>query len=310
MPGVTTVRVTRAEEGQKLVAFLRRRVGRDLPQSALLRWIRTGQVRVDGGRKKPFDRLRRDQMVRIPPHDPPQTSPAKGETPPAPGAPDLGIVHEDRDLLVLHKPAGLPAHGGTGHTDSVAARLAARHAHAPFTPTLAHRLDRDTSGLLLAAKSYAMLQQLQSAIQDGALEKTYLAWAWGDWPMQGETTLRDRVEKAGPQGRERMQTGQGKTALARVRPLRQNTLGRGQNPVTLLAVTLLTGRTHQIRIQLASRGHALVGDRKYGPQHQTTPRNTGLLLHACRLRLLDREWLLLPDWSAPLNISERILHML
>jgi len=315
MPGVSVVTVTRAEEGQKLASFLQRRVGRDLPRSALLRWIRTGQVRVDGGRKKPFYRLQQGQEVRIPPYTPSQTREKSSAEAPSPhmSGPErsLHIVHEDPDLLVLAKPAGLPVHGGTGHADSIAARLAARYAESPFTPTLCHRLDRDTSGLLLAAKTYAALRKLNNALAGRHVEKTYLAWVIGDWPHPHETLLEDRLEKSGPAGAQRVRPGKGKTALARVRPLRRVCLPPRQQTVTLLAVTLLTGRTHQIRVQLASRGHPLVGDAKYGPSRPGRGKHNHqesiMYLHAWKLRLPERSFCVLPDWPPPLHVSEHIL---
>ena len=170
MPGVAYWRVDPAEAGQKLIGFLARRLDRKVPKAALQRWIRTGQVRVDGSRAKPGMRLQSGQEIRIPPHD--------LEISPAPRTPrtDLAILHEAEDLLILDKPAGLPVHPGTGHADSVSSRLKTRFAALPWTPTPAHRLDRDTSGLLATAKSYARLQALHSLWRSGLVRKAYLAW--------------------------------------------------------------------------------------------------------------------------------------
>ncbi|MEF2146468.1 MAG: RluA family pseudouridine synthase [Desulfovibrionaceae bacterium] len=294
MPGVTKVNVSPAEAGQKLLNFLQRRVG-DVPGAALLRWIRTGQVRVDGGRKKPFDRLQAGQRVRIPPYGEPEEKPGTNATA------DLEVVSENAETLVLAKPAGLPSHGGTGHADSIADRLAARYRGADFAPTLAHRLDKDTSGLLLVAKTYRRLRELNSLMAKGGLHKSYLAWVRGDWPGHQEELLEDRMEKSGRSGQEKVCTGAGKAALAYVTPLLR------RNACTLLLVRLLTGRTHQIRVQLASRGHSIVGDRKYGPEREKSE-HAGLLLHACHLELPDLDLTLPPAWADPWDVPERFLH--
>ncbi|MGE4292900.1 MAG: pseudouridine synthase [Desulfovibrio sp.] len=317
MPGVSTLTVTRAEDGQKLLQYLERRLQGAVPRSAIQKWIRTGQVRVDGGRKKPFDRIAEGQLVRIPPHTPGESGghAAPASASPLPSRPALEIVHEDPDLVVVAKPAGLPAHGGTGHDDSVAARLAARYPGSDFAPTLAHRLDRDTSGLLLAARSYARLRELNELMASGVLRKTYLAWVRGRWPHAGEVVLEDRLEKRGAPGGERVAAGSGKTALARVRPLilPEPTATTDEN-VSLLAVTLLTGRTHQIRVQLAERGHPLVGDRKYGAASESktsvNSKHSTMYLHAFRLTLPDLELRLPPPWQGRFAVPEHILQAL
>ena len=161
-PDPNTVIVDPREGGQKLLQFLQRRL--DLPPSLLHRWIRTGQVRINGGRAKPFGLVAAGDSVRLPPfalgmsrrskatggqaspeqeHEPRQRTQA---LPPAPRP-----LQKDGDLWVFCKPAGLPTHPGTGHEDSLSSRLAARAGDAPFKPTPVHRLDKDTSGILLVA---------------------------------------------------------------------------------------------------------------------------------------------------------------
>jgi 23S rRNA pseudouridine955/2504/2580 synthase len=197
-------------------------------------------------------------------------------------------------LLVLNKPAGLPVQPGSGHTDSVTSRLAAHFAHLPFKPTPAHRLDKDSSGLLLVATSYRRLRGLHEAFVQHTLKKTYLAWVEGVWPGDGPCMLRDLLAKAGKPGREKVRSGQGKEALCEV-----TCLGREERR-SLLRVNLLTGRTHQIRAQLSTRGYPVCGDVKYGAH----PCVWGLLLHAFSMELPDGERFVCPppwtgEWVVP-----------
>lgn len=294
MSGVVQARVSPAEAGMKLLDFLASKAGKDVPRSALQRWIRTGQVRVDGRRAKPFQRLDEGQQVRIPPHG---GAPAEGQegaqdARPARPVTPLPILHEDAELVAVMKPRGLATQGGTGLTDSAADRLLAMYAGTDLSPAPVHRLDRDTTGILLAGKTFAARRRLSDLFAARETDKTYLCWVLGDWPEDGETLLEDRMEKdAGPGGLEKMRTGKGRLALASVRPLLRRATPAG--PCTLLRVDLLTGRTHQIRVQLASRGHAVVGDRKYGQRPHPAP----LLLHAWRLALPGLKLCAPPDWT-------------
>ena len=292
--------VTPAEAGQKLLQFLERRLARELPRSALQRWIRTGQVRVDGRRAKPFDRIAAEQVVRIPPYiqdavsllfsD--QTPEHAAETTPSDV---LDLIHETDELLVLAKPAGLAMHPGTGLHDSLATRLAKAYAGASFMPTAAHRLDRETSGLLLAAKTYGRLQALHELFRERRVLKTYLAWVAGDWTAESVMELRDQLEKARGQAFERVRTGQGKEAGAMAACLHRIP------GASLLAVRLLTGRTHQIRVQLSGRGFPILGDSKYaGPPAER------LYLHAWRLEFPDECFRLDPQWPEPYSIAPHL----
>lgn len=281
--------VGEAESGQKLLQYLQRRFP-NVPQSALMRLIRTGQVRVDGGRPKPFQRLATGQTVRIPPRLQNETA----QNFPAPDAgPALEVVHETDDVLVVAKPAGLPAHGGEGHADSAVARVRAMRP-GPFAATPVHRLDKSTSGLLVFAKSYKAMRELQEAFKSGAADKRYLAWAAGRWLHDGPVELRDILFSDGPPGRQLVRAApegaSGREALCVVSPVRR------EERASLLEVRLITGRKHQIRVQLASRGHPVVGDRKYGGP--SCPQ--GLLLHAWRITLPGGVRLrLAPDWRDP-----------
>ncbi|MDE7241913.1 MAG: RNA pseudouridine synthase [Desulfovibrio sp.] len=201
-------------------------------------------------------------------------------------------------ILVFHKPAGLPTHPGTGHADSLSSRLRAHAAGVSFIPTPAHRLDRDTSGILLVAATHEALRDLQQAFRERRVVKEYVAWVDGEWPHPAPRLLRSHLRKEGAPGAERVRAcgpdGEaapgGREALSIVRPLR---IGRD---ASLVQVRLLTGRTHQIRVQLAELGHPVLGDAKYGKgRRDDCP---GLCLHALRVTLPDGRALeCLPDWT-------------
>ena len=300
--------VTRAEAGQKLLNFLSRRV--NAGPGELHRWIRSGQVRLNGGRVKAFERVKEGDAIRVPPFAslrPMDTSTGNCCSPSLHVRSDAGrelppVVFEDADLLVLNKPAGLPVQNGSGHEDSVAARLARAWARAGFVPAPVHRLDKDTSGLLIAGKTYAALRSLSDALAGRGPQvpiKEYLGWVWGHWPGSEECELRDALAKDEEEHRMRLRSdGSGRDARCIVRCLeRRNIRGRA---VSLLLIRLLTGRTHQIRLQLASRAFPLVGDRIYGESSRN--HQEGLKLHAFRL-VLPPPWDLRletpPPWTGP-----------
>ena len=318
--------VSRAEAGQKLLNFLSRRV--DAGSSELHKWIRSGQVRVNGGRAKAFDRVGEGDAVRVPPfaalrevkhgESGPRKSGMKDAAeavalqPPKDNgvSSDLSVLYEDDNLLVLNKSAGLPSQDGSGHADSVASRLARAYADADFIPALVHRLDKDTSGLLLAGKSYAAVRRLTDALAGREGEppvKEYLAWVWGRWPHTAMRELRDNLDKNETARRMRVGAEEGRNALSLAAPVTIRETRDG-DVVSLLRVRLVTGRTHQIRVQLAARAFPLVGDSRYGnARRDARARVKGLKLHACRLLLpppWNRALEAAPDWAAPWDVPE------
>lgn len=289
MPGVQYLEVSPEESGQKLLAFLQRRLQQSIPRSALMRWVRTGQVRLDSSRCKPFDRLSSGQVVRIPPYQIQAKQDCLG------GLQDknpfqLRKVHEDHRILVLAKPPELAVQPGSNLTDSVVHRISRAYQNSPWLPALVHRLDKQTSGLLLLAKEYQYLQYLQRLWAQGKVQKIYLAWvgqktSWSTWHR-----LEDHLQVAADKkDRQHLQ----QKAVSYVQTLKNTRQG------SLLAVRLLTGRKHQIRIQLAQRGLPLLGDRKY----QGAASGQGLLLHACHLSWPDYAFNLEPPWLDEFSVS-------
>ena len=313
------IAVTETESGQKLIQWLKRRL--HVPQGQLHKWIRTGQIRVNGGRAKAFDPVREGDTIRLPPFcreeaAAPRTRPQTSPRTASPARPLPPVLASDGSILVLHKPAGLPTQPGSGHSDSVATRLAALNPGAAFHPAPAHRLDRDTSGVLLVGCTFEALRTLGEALRQRAAIKEYLAWVHGRWPWDGVRLIRHSLRKEGPEGREKMRAYPwnapppgGREALLLARPLER------REGASLLHIRLLTGRTHQIRVQMQATGFPLVGDGKYGPPGQWTGQRAGqwtgqragqraggqrLLLHAVRITLPDgRAFACAPHWPAP-----------
>ena len=385
MPAFSSVvlEVFASEDGMKLLRFLERRLAEQVPRAALHKWIRTGRVRVNKGRAKPFSLLVAGDLVRVPPFAriravdirteaaapvpesvperggardfsgpeekrvevsmPPVFTPATGLSgfPALSFGADVRVIAGNEYLLALAKPAGLACQPGSGHEDSLCARLAVAFSGAPFIPAPAHRLDRHTSGLVLAGMTNAAQQRLHSLFASGAIHKEYLAWVRGDWGQSGPCLLEDRlVKKIVEPGMEGMvalpggktvpfscsapnrtgvapfppgKTGaydsgfaasaalavctipegalprslrNGKGAGSPNRPFsvaRANPESGGPRGATLLLLRLFTGRTHQLRVQLASRGFPIIGDGRYGGPHFSS-----MLLHAFALSLPER----------------------
>jgi 23S rRNA pseudouridine955/2504/2580 synthase len=273
----TLLEVGEESAAQRIDNFLLRRL-KGVPKSHVYRVLRSGQVRVNSGRVKPDYRLRTGDRVRLPPVRVAQ-APAK----PAPKPLALPIVYEDPALLVIDKPSGIAVHGGSGVSYGVIESLRAERPQAKVLE-LAHRLDRDTSGLLIVAKKRSALVELHRMLREGEVQKLYAALVQGRW-SGGAREIRAALHKFVTAGGERRVAvhGAGQAAVTRVRPL---AVGEA---CSLLELELLTGRTHQIRVHLAHEGHPVLGDDKYGDfELNRTLAKQGvrrLMLHARRLRL-------------------------
>ena len=257
--GVRRIRAGPSGDGQRLDNFLLREL-KGVPRSRVYRLLRRGEVRVNGKRARPDRRLVADDEVRLPP----VREPAPGQALPA-RVPDAlralvgaSIIHEDERILALSKPAGLAVHGGSGLAFGVIEALRALRPDEPLE--LAHRLDRDTSGCLIVARSRPALRAVHALLREGQVEKHYSALVEGDW-LLGRKTIDAPVLTNVRQGGERVVrvSAGGKPAVSVFEPRRHF-----RSLATLMDVEIHTGRTHQIRVHAAFAGHPVAGDEKYG----------------------------------------------
>ena len=292
---VRTIEVGPERDGQRvdncLAALLK-----GVPRSLIYRLLRTGQVRINGKRAKPDTRLAEGDRLRIPPVR--TATPEHTET-----APDAmvevvqqAVIFEDRDFLVIDKPSGIASHGGSGIAFGAIELL--RAARPKEHLELAHRLDRDTSGVLVFARTRAGLTGVQAQIRDGATKKQYLCLMTGNL-ARAKFDVNAPLRKSALVGGERMVRvdDAGKPALTFFREIERY---RG---ASLVEATLATGRTHQIRVHAAHAGYPLAGDPKYGEREANKHfRGLGLkrmFLHAARFEfeIGERAW----SFSAPLS---------
>ncbi|MDE2121837.1 MAG: RluA family pseudouridine synthase [Betaproteobacteria bacterium] len=307
------IAVDEAGAGQRLDNFLARHL-KGVPRSHIYRIVRSGEVRVNGSRAQASRKLALDDRVRVPP---------VAVAAPAPSAPprNYRVLFEDDWLLAVDKPAGVAVHGGSGLSWGLIESL--RSARDDRFLELVHRLDRDTSGVLLLARRRSALTALHASLRRREADKRYLVLVAGLWQGDGvsvNTSLLRYLTSSGERRVRVVDAGQGQEARSQFRPLRRfpwpdAELARrtGVPGLTLVEARIHTGRTHQIRVHLHSLGYPVAGDEKYGLESLNRalaqgdlppglPRNARMFLHAAHLRLRhpadERELVLQADWPA------------
>lgn len=274
---VTWLEVGEESEGQRLDNFLLR-IAKGVPKSHIYRIVRSGEVRVNKGRVSAEYRLQVGDRVRVPP-----MRTAEKTSQAAVPARDFEIAFEDEALIVIDKPAGVAVHGGSGVSFGVIEQLRRARPQAKLLE-LAHRLDRDTSGLLMVAKKRVALTKLHDMFRDGAIAKRYLALVKGRWRNELQHVRLPLHKYLTAEGERRVSVNpEGKASHSIMR-----LVARWEN-FSLVEVELKTGRTHQIRVHLAHLGFPIAGDDKYGdfPLNKALQK-AGLgrmFLHAAKLAL-------------------------
>jgi 23S rRNA pseudouridine955/2504/2580 synthase len=284
---VHRVRIDDDSAGQRLDNFL---IGllKGVPKTHVYRVIRSGEVRVNKGRAAADTRLAEGDEVRVPPMRMPTPSAEHRPAPPR----EFPVVFEDEQFLAIDKPAGVAVHGGSGVSFGVIEQLRQARPAARFLE-LVHRLDRETSGLLLIAKKRAALLALQQQLRQRQAGKTYAALVLGAWPERIKVIDVALHKYLTAEGERRVRAVADDDAAGR-RSISLVQVVRRFAGWTLLDVTIKTGRTHQIRVHLTQAGHAIAGDDKYGDfgvnraltRGEAVPgcRFERMFLHARRLR--------------------------
>jgi len=261
--GVQMLEVAPELAGQRIDNFLRTQL-RGVPKTLIYRILRKGEVRVNKGRVKPEYKLQAGDLVRVPPlrlaeRDEPEPL-AQGLLERL----EAAIVYEDKALIVLNKPAGIAVHGGSGLSYGVIEALRQLRQDAKELE-LVHRLDRDTSGLLMIAKKRSMLRHLHQALRGDGVDKRYMALVRGRWETSKKQVNAPLLKNTLRSGERMVEvTEDGKEALTLFRVLR-----RFGDFATLVEARPVTGRTHQIRVHARHAGHSIAGDSKYGDEEFT-----------------------------------------
>jgi 23S rRNA pseudouridine955/2504/2580 synthase len=281
--------------GQRLDNFLAR-VLKGVPRSHIYRIVRSGEVRVNGARAEVSQKLAGSDLVRVPPV-------RMAEAAPAAPARQYPMLHEDAWLLAINKPAGIAVHGGSGLSFGVIESL--RASQQDRFLELVHRLDRDTSGVLLLAKKRSALTTLHASLREREADKRYFVLVAGLWQGEAVTVNQALHKYLTASGERRVcvaKADEGQAARSQFRPVRRFpwtaavVTQTGVAGLTLMEARIHTGRTHQIRVHLQSLGFPVVGDDKYGNDALNRllargeavpglPRNARMFLHAAHLAL-------------------------
>ncbi|MDE2365686.1 MAG: RluA family pseudouridine synthase [Betaproteobacteria bacterium] len=263
-PSSAVVKETIAEDsdGQRIDNFLIKRL-KTVPKSHIYQLLRSGQVRLNSKRVEAGYHLRLGDVVRIPP-----VKIAEGDLPPKKKVAKtryvpIDVLFQDEALLVVNKPSGVAVHGGSGISLGVIEQLRAQHPEWKFLE-LVHRLDRETSGVLLLAKSRAALVELHRQIRAGTVKKQYLTLVKGVWRNTRQSVRLPLNKYVTPTGERRVVVASGSGEREGMAAHTVFTLNKSWRDFSLLQAELKTGRTHQIRVHLAHLGFPIAGDDKYG----------------------------------------------
>jgi len=230
---------------------------KNLPRSKIYSIIRKGEVRVNGSRSKPDRRLKKDDVIRIPPYRIEERNQNRASK----SLIELleeRIIYNKNSVLIINKPEGLASHGGSGL--KLGLIEAVRQIEDKFkNAQLVHRLDRGTSGCIVLSLKRSVLRTLNTEMREGRVEKKYLAIVGSKWPHK-EIQITSNLKKNHLRSGERhvIETPDGKQSITKFKRLKSN------QKACLLECTLLTGRTHQIRVQVSNEGYPIIGDKKYG----------------------------------------------
>ncbi|HIU72789.1 MAG TPA: RluA family pseudouridine synthase [Candidatus Aphodousia faecipullorum] len=294
---VVWVRIGHDADGQRLDNYLLR-IAKGVPKSHIYRIVRAGEVRINKKRVTVDTRLALGDELRVPPIRV-ATQPKPARVKPIDDQ-DLPILYEDEHLIVVDKPAGLAAHGGSGVSFGLIERVRASRPNQPYLE-LAHRLDRETSGVMILAKTRKALVRLHEMMRDGEVHKSYRTLVLGDW-------VNDRQHVKVPLFKYVTSSGERRVRVDEEKGLPSHTIFQlieRFGDVSYLSVDLKTGRTHQIRVHAQYCGHPLVGDEKYGNFEMNKAIAKGCLgipfkrmfLHAAHLSFKH------PVTGAPMEIS-------
>ena len=298
------IEVDPESSGQRLDNFLMRHL-KGVPKTLIYRIIRSGEVRVNKGRASAETRVEGGDVIRIPPIRTSEQAQLKEDFANSGGIParEFPVLMEDEHLMAIDKPAGVAVHGGSGVSFGVIEQL--RQAR-PLLKSLelVHRIDRETSGILLVAKKRSALKHLQDQFRERETGKTYLAMVQGQWPSNRKVIdlplKRFLISNGTQEGERRVRVAQ-KDDPSGLRAITLVKVARLIGGYSLLEVTIKTGRTHQIRVHLASLGYPILGDEKYGDfdQNKALQKNglKRMFLHAWQLKFFH------PNIAKPVTVE-------
>jgi 23S rRNA pseudouridine955/2504/2580 synthase len=275
------ITISADQAGQRIDNYLQTLL-KGVPKTRVYKMLRKGEVRVNGGRKKPLYKLQAEDIVRVPPVTVAPESEGPSANLEAVKSLESHIIYESKRVLVLNKPAGIAVHGGSGLSFGVIEALRSLRPQAPYLE-LVHRLDRETSGCLLIAKKRSTLRYLHEQLRAHQIDKRYLALVEGHWP-QKLRTVSYPLAKSHLKSGERISivSSDGKESKTKFSQINEYA------KTSLIEASPITGRTHQIRVHCAESGYPICGDKRYNTDPQTDIASR-LFLHAHQLSFKEHQ---------------------